>query len=180
MGVHIALLRGINVGGKHKLPMKDLRALFEAAGAGEVQTYIQSGNVVFESAAAEAKRIPTAVEAAIEKKFGFSSPVVVRSAAALRKVFAEHPFAADATELKLLMVAFLSKRPTAAAVKRLDAPRFHPDRFEVRGAEVFLHYPSGVARSKLTNAYLDRTLGTTSTVRNWKTVTKLVELCDAR
>lgn len=180
MGTHVALLRGINVGGRHKLPMKDLRALFEAAGAVDVQTYIQSGNVLFAASAADAKKVGASVEAGIEAEFGFTSPVILRSASAMRKVYAEHPFARDASELKLLMVAFLSRKPTAAARGNLDAPRFAPDRFEVRGAEVFLHYPGGVARSKLTNAYLDRTLAATSTARNWKTVGKLVELCDAR
>jgi uncharacterized protein (DUF1697 family) len=173
---HIALLRGINVGGKHKLPMKDLVGLFEETGASDVRTYIQSGNVVFRAPASVAKGIPSRVAAAIEERFGFSSPVVLRSAKELEAAAADNPFLELADDDKSLQVAFLETRPKAAAVKGLDPHRSPGDRFEVRGRDVYLYLPRGVARTKLTNAWLDRELETTSTVRNWRTVHKLLEL----
>ena len=176
-GVHIALLRAINVGGNDKLPMQDLRAMFEDAGCADGRTYIQSGNVVFEASAALARRIPDVVGGAIESRFGFRPPLVMRTAGELREVLRPHPFAEQASEHELLHVAFLADAPKRGA--RLDAARAPGDRFEVRGREVYLFYPSGSARSKLDNPYLERCLGTTSTMRNWRTVTRLGELIES-
>jgi uncharacterized protein (DUF1697 family) len=180
MGVHIALLRGINVGGRHRLPMKELIELFEAAGCGAVTTHIQSGNVMFEGSAACARAASSRVAKGIEAAFGFSSPVIVRSLPAFRKAVGAHPFDGPGVEPSKLMVGFLDRRPDPGSARGLEPERFLPDRVELRGSEVYLHYPNGAARSKLTNAWLDRTLGVVSTVRNWNTVTKLVELCGAR
>ena len=175
MGVHVALLRGINVGGKHKLPMRRLAAIFEAAGCEDVGTYIQSGNVVFRAAAAAAKQVPELVQNAIVAEFGFASPVIIRNAAQLAKAVADNPFLSESRDPSLLSVAFLAARPGPAKVRSLDPERSRPDEFVVRGSEIFLYCPNG-ARSKLTNAYFDARLATTSTVRNWRTTRKLLEL----
>ena len=170
---HVALLRGINVGGKNVLPMKDLCALFQDAGCGDVETYIQSGNVIFGASASLAKRIPGLLTKAIAAGFGFRVPVVVRTAAELRRVVDGNPFsrADEAT----LHVAFLADLPSDARVAALDARRSPPDRFAVRGREIYLHLPNGVARTRLTNQYFDTALATTSTVRNWRTVHALFD-----
>jgi uncharacterized protein (DUF1697 family) len=172
---HAALLRGINVGGNNKLPMKDLAALFERAGCSEVVTYIQSGNVVFRAAPGLAARIPELIPAAIHQRFKLTVPVVVRSAAALRKIAAKHPHAAPEAEAKRLHVAFLARKPTAAQAASLDPQRSPADVFTLVGSELYVLY-ADVAKSKLTNQYLDARLGTVSTMRNWNTVQKLVEL----
>jgi uncharacterized protein (DUF1697 family) len=177
--VHVALLRGVNVGGKNKLPMKELAAIFTDAGASDVQTYIQSGNVVLRAGAALARRLPAAVAAAISKRFGFEVPVVMRTAGELREVTRQNPFSRAGAEVRSLHVAFLASRPDPARAGSLDADRSPPDRFELQGREIYLHCPNGIARTKLTNAYFDSRLATTSTVRNWKTVLKLVELSGA-
>ncbi len=179
MSTHVALLRGINVGGKHALPMRDLVRVFEAAGCTSVRTCIQSGNVVFEGSAACARAIPSRVPEAIEREFGFAAPVVLRTPADLRKAMRAHPFKTEHADPKLLMIAFLDRKPSLADVRKLEHERFLPDRFAVSGSEIYLHYPKGAARSKLTNVYLDRALGVVSTVRNWNTVGKLLELCAA-
>ena len=176
MATHVALLRGINVGGRHSLPMKRLVAFFEDAGCDNVRTYIQSGNVVFEAAAAAAKKVPDAVREAIRHELKFEAPVVVRSAKRWAEISAEHPFEDDARDEKLLHVGFLADKPGRAAVARLDPDRSPPDTFVVRGAEIWLHTPNGMARTKLTSQYLDSRLGTVTTVRNWRTVRKLAEL----
>jgi uncharacterized protein (DUF1697 family) len=175
-GVHVALLRGINVGGKNRLPMKELATIFTAAGCTEVQTSIQSGNVVFRAAAGIARRIPTIVADGIERRFGFRVPVVTVSAAGLREVVTGNPFLAAGADPAKLHVAFLADRPSEAGLSALDPEQSPPDEFELIGRVIYLLLPNGVARSRLTNAYFDATLGTTSTARNWKTVLRLHEL----
>ena len=176
MSIHVALLRGINVGGKNKLPMKELTAIFEGAGGTEVRTYIQSGNVVFRGAATVADGISRAVASEISRRFGYRIPVVRRTADELEKVVKRNPFNKIGADPKRLHVSFLENRPSASAVRGLDPDRSPPDEFVVSGREIFLYCPNGVARTKLTNQYFDSKLRTVSTVRNWKTVLKLVEL----
>lgn len=172
----LALLRGINVGGRNKVPMQILRELFEGAGATEVSTYIQSGNVLFTAAGTRAATaVAERARAALEAELGVDSPMIVRSAKRMREVAAAHPLAKAGDLDKLLMVAFLSRKPKVAGVRALDPERCAPDSFEVRGSEVYLRYAKGAGRSKLTTTYLDRTLDAVSTVRNWRTVNALVE-----
>ncbi len=175
---YVALLRGVNVGGKNKLPMADLRDIFTAAGCAAVQTYIQSGNVVFEAAQDLAERAPEIVTGAVRRRFGYETAVVMRSREELRQVVASNPFDTSG-EPRLLHVAFLENTPGAEAVSRLDPERSPPDAFAVRGRNVYLHYPNGVARSKLTNEYLAAQLQSVSTMRNWRTVLTLLDMVDA-
>lgn len=174
--VRIALLRGINVGGKNRLPMDDLRRIFREAGCDRVETYIQSGNVVFEAGAEAADRVADRVAEAIADEFGHDVPVVTRSRSEFEAVVEDNPFLAAGADPKLLHVAFLAEAPDEGAVEDLDLDRFPPDEFVVRGRDVFLCCPNGMARTKLTNRYFDSRLGTTSTMRNWRTVLKLVEM----
>lgn len=173
---HVALLRGINLGGKNKLPMKALVALFEEAGCADVVTYIQSGNVVFAASAAAAKKVPEAVEAAIAERFALKVPVVTRTSKEMAEAAAKNPFLAEGVPADQLHLAFLAHEPSAQAVAGLDPERSKGDRFAVAGREVYLHLPNGVARTKLSNAWLDSKLGTVSTVRNWRTVEKLLAM----
>ena len=175
---YAALLRGVNVGGKNKLPIADLRDIFTAAACAAVQTYIQSRNVVFEAVPDLAGRVPEIVTRTIRQRFGYEIPVVVRSSDELRQVAASSPFDTSG-DPRFLHVAFLEDTPSAEAVSRLDPERSPPDAFAVRGRNVHLHYPNGVARSKLTNDYLASQLQTTSTMRNWRTVLTLLEMVDA-
>jgi uncharacterized protein (DUF1697 family) len=173
---HIALLRGINVGGKNILPMKDLSAMFVAAGCRDVATYIQSGNVVFGAPAAALKKLPAAISAKIADDFGYRVPVIVRSHEELSVVVRGNPFLKPDSDQKILHVAFLADVPGPNAITKLDPDRSPPDRFAVIGREVFLHLPNGGGNTKLTNAWLDSKLSTVSTVRNWTTVLKLHEM----
>jgi uncharacterized protein (DUF1697 family) len=175
---HIALLRGINVG-KRTLPMPALAQLFLDAGCTAARTYIQSGNVVFRSAPSDLEGLGEHIADAIEKDYGFRSPVVIRSAEALAEVAENNPFLAEGADEKTVHVVFLADLPTAAQVKTLEPDRSPPDRFVVRGADVYLHLPNGVADSKLTNAWFDSRLKTVSTGRNWRTVLKLLEMARA-
>ena len=173
---YVALLRGINVGGRHKLLMRKLAAMFVEAGCQDIRTYIQSGNVVFRAAPVLADGLSARITTAIAASHGYQIPVVIRTAADLARVVRGNSFSAAGADPARLHVGFLATKPDPAQIARLDPNRSPPDAFEVRGDEVYLHFPNGVARSKLTNNYLDRTLGTVSTIRNWRTVCKLHEM----
>ncbi len=172
---HIALLRGINVAGKNLLSMKDLARMFAGAGCADVRTYIQSGNVIFEAAAGAAK-IGETVSANIEKRFGYRIPIVLRTSEQLLQTIAGNPFLKAGADAKALHVYFLAAMPNARAIAGLDLARSAPDVFHVRGQEIYLHLPNGMARTMLTNAYFDSKLSTTCTARNWATVLKLAEM----
>ena len=173
---NVALLRGINVGGKNKLPMKDLAGMFSEAGCEDVRTYIQSGNVLFRANPGLAANIPSVISELILARFGYSVPVVTRTALDLEEIVRVNPFAEAGVEADKLHVFFLSNSPDRTRVEVLDPNRSPGDEFAVIDREVFLYCPNGIARSKLTNSYFDSRLSTTSTARNWRTVGKLLEL----
>jgi uncharacterized protein (DUF1697 family) len=173
----VALLRGINVGGNNKIAMRDLAGFFADAGARDVATYIQSGNVVFD-APKDAERIAAAVEKRIAGELGLRVPLVLRSAAELEKVARANPFLERGRDPKLLHVVFLADTPTKAQVASLDPARSPGDELVVHGRDVFVYLPNGVGRSKLTNAWFDSKLATVSTGRNWKTVLTLFDMAN--
>jgi uncharacterized protein (DUF1697 family) len=175
-GRYVALLRGINVSGKNMLPMKELAAMFTAAGCSEVETYIQSGNVVFTAGGRVVKRLCAEITKRIEERFGHRVPVVLRSAAQMGMVVRENPFLKAGGAVELMHVYFLADAPGTEIVVGLDAGRSPGDRFEVVGGEIYLELGNGMGKSKLTNAYFDSKLKTVSTARNWRTVLKLVEM----
>lgn len=177
---YAALLRGINVGGKHRLPMKDLIAIFEALGCEDVRTYVQSGNVVFDAAAGRVRTIVGAVEEAVGAEHGFELRLVTRSAVELARTLDASPFALDSADEARVLVGFLGERPDPERVRALEPDRSPPDRFEVVGREVHLDCPNGLARSRCTNAWFDRVLGTTSTFRNLRTVRRVLALVEDR
>ncbi len=178
MSRYAALLRGVNVGGKNKLPMSELVGLFRSAGCSAVETYIQSGNVVFTAAAPLASRLPGLIAQQIGARFGFQVPVLIRSADELHAAIENNPFLAAGESEDLLHVYFLAHGPPPADTAKLDPDRSPPDRFVVRNREVYLLLPNGMGRSKLTNAYFDAKLKTVSTARNWRTVLRLLEMIE--
>ncbi len=171
---YLALLRGVNVGGKNQLPMKDVARMFVEAGCSAVQTYIQSGNILFNAPAKTARRIPMILPEQIDERFGHRPPLVVRTTGQLAAVVAENPFPQVSEDA--LHVMFLSEPSGPARVKELDPARSSPDAFLVRGSEIYLWLPNGSARTKLSNAYFDSKLSNISTSRNWRTVTRLLQM----
>jgi uncharacterized protein (DUF1697 family) len=170
---HVALLRGVNVGGKNCVPMKELAEIFAKAGCADVRTYIQSGNVLFRATRALAGSLPPRITEQIAKRFGCQIPIVLRTAEQLADAVRDNPFREVPQEL--LHVYFLAALPDASRIAQLDPDRSKPDRFVVHRREIYLHLPNGIGRSKLTNAYFDSRLATTSTARNWRTTVKLLE-----
>lgn len=172
MTAHVALLRAVNLGPHNKLPMKDLAAAFEAAGAKDVRTFINSGNVLFSASPSAVASIVKKARAAIEKRFHFEAPIVHRTAAELAKVVRANPF----DDVDHVHVTFLTDKPTKAAVALLEARRHSSESIVAKGRELYLHLPKGVGQTKLIAAFIDKTLATTGTTRNFRTVTKLTEL----
>jgi uncharacterized protein (DUF1697 family) len=173
--VFVALLRGINVGGKHKLPMKDLAQIFTRAGGASVTTYINSGNVFFGAAPDKAAEIAAQAEREIVAQFGFAAPIVVCSAQEAAQIAKAHPFATPGTEAKQLYVCFLSGIPGAELVEKLDPNRAPGDVFLVQGRAVYLRL-GDPARTKISIEYFEKVLQKTATMRNWNTTQKLAEL----
>jgi uncharacterized protein (DUF1697 family) len=178
MTTYVVLLRGINLGSHNKVAMSDLRSFLTELGAEDVSTYVQSGNAVMRSAR-KAEPLGRAVERTLADRLGLDIVVVVRTAAQMTKVVGNNPFAGREKDPTKLHVAFLSKAPGAKRASALEVPGDGPEAFEVRGREVYLHYPNGYGRSKLTNAFVEKRLGVSATNRNWRTVTKLAELAGA-
>lgn len=174
--VYVALLRGINVGGRNKLPMADLKEMFEKAGCKQVQTYIQSGNLIFNAPPDLVARLPEIIGGEIIDKFGYSIPIVTRAGDEMGRIIRENPFLSAGADEKKLHVVFLADPPDETRTAALDPDRSPLDEFFLHGREIYLHLPNGVGRTKFTNAYFDSKLGTISTVRNWRTTLKLHEL----
>lgn len=173
----VGLLRGINVGGHKRLKMTRLIELFSLAGAAEISTYIQSGNVLFSSGSVgEARTVLSRVERRLEDEDGIVSPIVLRTEGALREALEGHPFIGEEADERMLSVGFLSDKPKKELVKLLQPHRSPGDRFVVSGSDIYLHTPNGIAKSKLSVSYFDSTLGVVTTVRNLKTLRAIVAL----
>ncbi len=175
MPVWMALLRGINVGGKHILPMKQLTEHLESLRLTNVKTYIQSGNVVFRSKRRSAAALETEIGDAIAAEHGFRPSVLVWSAQELQTAVQRNPFPEAEKQVKSLHVFFLAAQPLAADLGSLTKVKSSSERFKIVDRAFYLHAPDGIGRSKLA-ANAERYLGVPATARNWRTVTKLAEM----
>jgi uncharacterized protein (DUF1697 family) len=171
------MLRGINLGPTRRVPMAELRALFTEAGYEDAQTYVQSGNIVFNTAASPGD-VERRVQRLISERFGFDVPVVLRTHDELAVVVKRNPLAEVADNPKRYQVSFLSERPAPDVVKGLKELAVEPERLAAHGRELYAWHPEGVARSKLWNALAGKGLGVTATARNWTTVLALLEMSD--
>ena len=177
MSVHIALVRGINVGGHAKLAMADLRELLTALGLREARTLLQSGNAVFAGGARGGAALETHLEKEMLQRLGMRAAFLVRSPAELADVIAHNPFPDEAKrDLGHLIVMFLKSAPVADAVEALRAAVTGPEVIRAGGRHLYITYPDGMGRSKLTGAMIEKKLGMAGTARNWNTVLKLAAL----
>jgi uncharacterized protein (DUF1697 family) len=167
----VALMRGINVGGKNILPMRDLREILGELGCESVATYIQSGNVVFRSRR-KSEGLARSISKAIEKRFGFAPFVLVMPAATFEGIADANPYAAKAAEPKHVHTLFLAGPANDADLQRMRERKSSTEEFTLTDAAVYLHAPDGIARSKLANE-MERHLGVSATARNQRTVEKL-------
>jgi uncharacterized protein (DUF1697 family) len=173
----VVLLRGVNVGGRNKLAMSALREALQGAGMHEVETYLQSGNVVLEVDAA-ADELARRCEALIADRFGLGIAVVVRSRDELALVVRRDPLGEAAEQPKLYQVSFCSAKPSKEAVSKAGERAVEGERIVVHGREIYAWFPHGVGRSRLAAQLARQDFGVVATARNWTTVTKLLELAE--
>ena len=175
---YFALLRGINVGGRNMIPMADLKKLFEENGFTNVSTYLQSGNVVFQSDFSNGKEIEILLKQSIHEVFKLQLDVIVKPADVLTELILHNPFK---EQIKLegdkTGVAFLSDIPTMASFEKLQQFDRLSDEYEIFQDYVYVYCPNGFGRARLTNAVLESKLKVRSTIRNWKTIQALQNIC---
>ena len=177
MTTFMSLFRGINVGGNHQIRMDELKVLHESLGLRDVATYIQSGNVVFTSDDADPAQLSRQIEDGFAQKFGFHVNVMVRTSAELRDIIENNPFQDQPMkESKWVVVMFLATRPDSGAQEDLQKTYSGPEELRMIGQEVYIYYPNGIGRSKLTNTFLEKKLKTAGTGRNWNTILQLQKL----
>jgi uncharacterized protein (DUF1697 family) len=181
MAAFIALLRGVNLGGHKMIKMEELRALCVSLKLRRPQTYLQSGNVVFETPEQDPLKLAARLESAIEKKMGFHSDVLIRSVADLRGVVSSNPFAGrDGIEPAKLLVTFLSGEPGADTEAKIASLKVDQEELRLLGRELYIYFPNGQGKSKLSFAPFDRGAGKFKwTGRNWNTVSALLAMAES-
>lgn len=177
---YIALLRGINVGGKNKILKSELEGLFIGMGFSNVKTYIQSGNIVFDtSLIISNSALESKIEAEIETKLNLEVPVIIRSAKEWQKIVEQNPFIPEMeSEFVRFYVTFIKNLPQNENYEILNTLSFDPDKFVIHGSEIYLCYATKASDSKLTNNLMENKLKVMATTRNWKTVLKLLEMAN--
>jgi uncharacterized protein (DUF1697 family) len=179
MAVIISMLRGVNLGPYNRIKMEALRELYSSLRLRDPQTYVQSGNVIFGTEETNLYQLAKRIEKAIEREFGFQSDVILRTTAELRRVIARNPFAKrKGIEPRKFLVNFLAREPGADACEALRSLKSEPEEVFIDGRELYIYYPNGMARPKLSWPTIDRILRTRGTGRNWNSVTKLLELAE--
>ena len=174
---YVSLFRGINVGGHQTVPMNELKELHEALGLKDVVTYIQSGNVVFTSDDADLAQLSRHIEDGFAKKFGFEVKVMVRTSVESQDIIDNNPFQNQTMkEPKLMVVLFLATHPESTAMEDLQKTYVGPEELCLIGQELFVYYPNGIGRSKLSLTLIEKKLKTIGTGRNWNTILQLQKL----
>jgi uncharacterized protein (DUF1697 family) len=179
MAVIIAMLRGVNVAGHNKIKMEALRALCESLELRDAQTYVQSGNVVFRTKERNLAALAKRMEDAIERSFGFRPAVIVRTTSELKDAVAKNPFAKRrGIHPGKLLVTFLASDPTMEARDQVLKMKTEPEELRIDGREVYIYFPNGMGRTKLSWPTIAKMLGTSGTGRNWNSVIKLLEMAE--
>lgn len=173
------MLRAVNLGPHNRIKMDVLRKLYESLGFQDVRTYVQSGNVVFRAEARGLAQIATGIEEAIQREFGFRPAVLLRTVGELRKAIAQNPFSKRrGIEPSRLLITFLAKEPEPTACERIRAIKAEPEEIHLRGRELYIYYPNGMARPKVPWTTVEKILQVSGTGRNWNSVTKLLEIAE--
>ncbi|HTN46877.1 MAG TPA: DUF1697 domain-containing protein [Flavipsychrobacter sp.] len=178
METYISLLRGINVGAQKKILMKDLKALYEALGFEKVQTYIQSGNVLFQTKKQDKEMLSRKVEKKIKEVYGFDVALLHLTIPDMEKIIAANPYLAS-EKIQSLYVAFLYAIPETAKMELLKKIDLTPDQYSISDKAIYMCYDTSYGTSKMNNNFFETKLKLTATTRNWKTTIKLKELAEA-
>ncbi len=174
---YISLLRGINVSGQKKIRMEELKKLYESLDFTQVKTYIQSGNVIFESPDSDTSELVNRIETKIKQIFGFSVRVIIRTKNEFQHIINNNPFCGiRQEEITKLHVTFLSDTPAASTLNAIGEFENESDEWIIAGKDIYLFCPNGYGRTKLTNNFFEKKLNLSATTRNWNTVNKLHEI----
>ncbi len=177
MSINIALLRGINVSGQKLIKMADLRTHLAELKFKNIQTYIQSGNIVFESESMSSNVLETVIHDKIQEKYGFEVPTLVKTPGDFIEAIKKNPFAKEAeAEPKHVFITFLSDIPDPSKVEKLKEVDYSPERYVIDGDMIFFFSPNGYGRAKMNNNFFENKLKIDATTRNWKTVNVLLEM----
>jgi uncharacterized protein (DUF1697 family) len=176
MDQYVAIIRGINVGGHHKVNMKTLRDALEKNKLKDVRTYIQSGNVVFRSGIKTTTTLESLFNKIIRDQFHIDVPVIVRDEKEWGKTVRQNPFLAEAYDVKKLLVTFLAVKPMPADVRKLSEFSFPHDRFAVDGKDLYLYCENGYGKTDIPNTFFEKHLKVTGTTRNWNTVMEIAKM----
>jgi len=180
MPAYIAMLRGINVSGQKIIKMEDLRALCSGLGFRNVETYVQSGNIVFQTPVENPTALSKRIGETILHSFGFDVPVIVRTSKEMGIVIANNPFLKEKeVNSSKLHVTFLSETTQKGSLKKLETLSSSPDRFYAALQEIYLYCPGGYGKTKLSNSAIEKALSLRATTRNWKTTNALFEMVSA-
>lgn len=174
MTTFVSILRGINLGGRNSIKMDALKLLLVELGFQSIQTYIQSGNCVYQSEETDSKKLNILIQKAIADKFGFEIPVITLKKDDLETIVAKNPFAQH--DEKNVHVTFLSDEPKLDLIEKLNELSYLPDEFSIIGKAVYLHCPNGYGNTKLSNKFLETKLKVGATTRNWKTTNVLLSM----
>ena len=178
MPTYVAMLRGINVGPSKIVKMERLRASFEALGFDAIRTYVQSGNVIFESEQKSPTELSNKIEEKIQRDFGFRVPVLVKTSKEMAQIVSDNPLVKEkGLDHSKLHVTFLSDAPPKTAVKVLEPLATGRERFRILNREIYLCCPDGYGNTKLSNNAIEKKLSVVATTRNWRTVNTLLEMC---
>ena len=176
MTVYVSMLRAVNVGGTSRIKMDALRAVYESIGLKDVRTLLQSGNVVFRSRLADRAQLVRRIRQELERQLNLQVEVILRTLAEIASIVERGPVLSARADLIKLVVMFLSSVPGAAAQAALAKWHKGPEMLEMRGPEIYLYYPNGIGRSKLSGAVIESKLDTPGTARNWNTLEKLLDV----
>lgn len=177
MTKYLALLRGINVSGHNMIKMDALKKMLDSMGFQNVETYIQSGNVFLESEEENAASIGFKIKQEISKVFGYDVPVIMISKSNLELCFKNNPFLKEKDcDIKKLYVAYISKELTAEAINDLKISNIKPDEAVIDSNRIYIKYAIGAGKTNLDQKYIEKKLNVVAIIRNWNTVTKLLEM----
>ena len=180
MKKYIALLRGINVSGQKKIKMTELKSLLEKLDFQNVETYIQSGNIIFSSKENSVKTLKRKISAGIKNKFGFEVHTFVITSKEIKDVLINNPFVKKNRDIERLYATFLSEQPLKEKIQNLNSSDFSPEEYQIVGNIIYLHLPNGAGKAKLNNNFFENKLKVNATTRNWKTINTLSELTDSQ
>ena len=175
MTVYVSMLRAVNVGGSSRVKMSALQEIYESLGFVDVRTLLQSGNVLFRSGLKDRVQLAKRIRQEIERRLDLQIEVLVRTLAEIESIMERGPVLSPRADMNKLLVMFLADVPGAQEQARLVAWHKGSEMMEIRGPEIYLYYPEGIGRSKLSGAVIENRLNTYGTARNWNTLTKLLE-----